>query len=39
LTRWEWDGTERARATGGNDHRLPSLPAQPEPDTGSQESL
>ncbi|MGW9026544.1 TIGR02680 family protein [Streptomyces sp. NPDC055722] len=39
VTRWEWDGTKRARATGGNDHRLPSLPAQPEPDTGSQESL
>ncbi|MFR0355112.1 TIGR02680 family protein [Streptomyces sediminimaris] len=27
VTRWEWDGTERARATGGDDHRLPSLPA------------
>ncbi|GHJ40671.1 TIGR02680 family protein [Streptomyces sp. TS71-3] len=31
VTRWEWDGTERTRATGPAPDRMPSLPAQPEP--------
>ncbi|MFM9442354.1 TIGR02680 family protein [Streptomyces acidiscabies] len=27
VTRWEWDGTTRARADGGDSRPLPSLPA------------
>ncbi|MGW7301023.1 MULTISPECIES: TIGR02680 family protein [unclassified Streptomyces] len=39
VTRWEWDGTERTRATGGDGHRLPSPAAPSEPALDSQGAL